>query len=208
MGAIDTAALKIVDILFEGLDDGVTLFQVLVEAVALRDELLLPRPEALLLDLDLLREALPQSLFLLFELGIVQLPWAGFAELARLHLLRPVRLVVVLLGGVDKVQHVSSDEDGAQFLEVAVLLVLNLCNTPRVLTALDGTPIVRLHVLLRTNHGEWHGSNQAAGMLETSFIILLKRRLVNLNALGFNDSAYLAYVRYTRALDVEYVLVA
>lgn len=48
-----------------------TGLEVLVQAVALGNQLLLPLPESLLLNLDLLSEALAQRLFLLLELGVV-----------------------------------------------------------------------------------------------------------------------------------------
>ena len=134
--------------------------QVLVEAVSLCDELLLPLSESLLLDLDLLREALPQGLFLFLELRVVQLPWPCLTELPGLHLLGTVGLVVLLLGRGDKIKHVSSDEDRTELLEIAVVFVLNLSDTPEVLTAFDNAAIGGLDVLLRSDHGEWHGGNQ------------------------------------------------
>ena len=111
-------------------------------AITLRDELLLPLSESLLLDLDLLGESLlRRALFLFLELGVVQLSWSSLAELAGLHLLGAVCLVVRFFGGVDEIQHVGSNQDGAELLEVAVVLVLNLCNTPRVLATLDDAPV-------------------------------------------------------------------
>nr|GFD59742.1 hypothetical protein [Tanacetum cinerariifolium] len=62
--AVD-AALHRVDLGLQTLDLGVAGFEVLVETVAFCDELLLPLPESLLLDLDLLGEALTESLLLL-----------------------------------------------------------------------------------------------------------------------------------------------
>ncbi len=148
--AADGTSLHLLELGLELLDLGVCLLEVLVEAVALGDELLLPLSEALLLDLDLLGEALAKSLLLLLELGVVQLPGAGLAELTGLHLLSTVRLVVKLLGGVDKIQHVGADEDGSELLEVAVVLVLDLGNTPGVLAALDNATVACLDVLLRS----------------------------------------------------------
>ena len=180
---------------------GVGSLQILVEAVALGDELLLPLAETLLLDLDLLGEALAQVLFLLLELGVVQLAWAGLAELAGLHLLGTVGLVVRLLGGVDEVEHVSADQDGTELLEVAVVLVLNLSNTPGVLTTLDNTAVVGLDVLLGTNHGERHGSHQAAGVGSGVLVILLDRWGVDLDALGLNDTADLEKGQLARLIQ-------
>jgi hypothetical protein len=166
--------------------------QVLVEAVALGNELLLPLSESLLFDLDLLGEALPEVLFLFLELGVVQLPGTGLAELPGLHLLGPVGFVVALLGGVDEIQHVCPDEDGAEFLEVAVFLVLHLGDTPGVLSALDNVAVARLDILLRANNGKWHGSHQAASVLGSLLVVLLDGWLVDLNSLGLDNGLNLA----------------
>ena len=86
---------------------------------------LFPLPESSFLGLDLFRKLLPQLLFLLLELGVVELLGLGFAELAGLHLCLPVVLVVEFLRRRDEVQHMCSDEQRAQLLEVTVVLVLN-----------------------------------------------------------------------------------
>lgn len=185
--AADSAALHSLELRLELLDLGVGLLEILVETVALGDELLLPLPEALLFDLDLLGEALPQSLLLLLELGVVELPGACLAELARLHLLGAVRLVVQLLGGVDEVEHVGSDQDGAELLEVAVVLILDLGNTPRVLATLDNAAVAGLDVLLRADDSEGHSSHKATGVLGGGLVVLLDRGLVDLDVLGLND---------------------
>lgn len=132
--------------------------QIFVEAVALRDKLLLPLSESLFFDLDLLGETLAEVLFLLLELGVVQLAWSSFSEFPCLHLLGTVRLVVRLLGGVDEVKHVGTDEDGSELFEVAVVLILDFGNTPGVLTTLNDLAFVVLDVFLGANDGEWHGS--------------------------------------------------
>lgn len=147
MRAVD-AALERIDFCLEALNLGVASLEILVETIALSDKLLFPLAEALLLHLDLLSEALAQSLLLFLELGVVQLPRAGLTELPGLHLPSAVCFVVVLLGSVDQVKHVGADEDGAKLLEVAVLLVLHLGNTPGVLSALDGAAVVGLDILL------------------------------------------------------------
>ena len=61
-------------------DGPVSLLEILVETVALGDEVLLPLPEASLLHLDLLGEALAKCLLLLLELGVLDLLHLGFAE--------------------------------------------------------------------------------------------------------------------------------
>ncbi len=59
--------------------------------------MLLPLSEPRFLCLDLFREAFAKTLFLLLELRIVELLHLGLAELARLHLLLAIVLVVQLL---------------------------------------------------------------------------------------------------------------
>lgn len=185
--AADGAALHLLELDLELLDLSVGLLEVLVEAVALRDELLLPLTETLLLDLDLLGETLSKCLLLFLELGVVELSGTGLAKLSRLHLLSAVGLVVQLLGGVDKVEHVSSDQDRSELLEVTVVLVLDLGNTPRVLATLDNTSIAGLDILLGTNDGEGNGVHEAAGVLSSGLVVLLDRRLVDLDVLSLND---------------------
>lgn len=183
------AALHALDLGFELLDDRVALLEVLVEAISLRDKLLLPLPEALLLDLDLLSEALAKSLFLLLELGVVQLARTCLAELAGLHLAGAVGLVVVLFGCVDEVEHVCANEDGPELLEVAVLLVLHLGDTPAVLTTLDSPAIRSRHIALAADDRERHGLDEGASVLETGVVILLERRCVDLDVLCLDNSA-------------------
>lgn len=166
-------------------------FQILVESVSLGDELLLPLSESLFLDLDLLGESLPQRFFLFLELGVVQLPRTSLAEFPSLHLLRTVGLVVLFFGGVNEIQHVGTDQDRTELLEIAVILVLDFGNTPGILTTLDNTVVTGLDVLLGSDHGERHGSHQAAGMGGGVFVVLLDGRGVNLDALGFNDGLHL-----------------
>jgi len=72
--------------------------------------MLLPLAETALLRLDLLGEALAQLLLLVLEFGVVALLDLGLAELARLHLLLPVVLVVRLLRRRDEVEHVRANE--------------------------------------------------------------------------------------------------
>jgi hypothetical protein len=188
------AALHTLDLSLELLDDRVALLEVLVETVSLRDELLLPLPEALLLHLDLLGEALAKSLFLFLELGVVQLARASLAELAGLHLACAVGFVVVLLGCVDKVKHVCANEDSPELLEVAVLLVLHLGDTPAVLTALDSPAVGSGYVALAADDGKGHGLDEGTCVLEASIIIFLKRGSVDLDVLSVNDGADLQII--------------
>lgn len=189
MRTVDTAR-DLLDFGLKLFDNGVALLQVLVESVALGNELLLPLSESLFLNLDLLRKSLAERLFLLLEFGVVQLAWTSLAKFAGLHLLCAVCLVVVLLSGVDEVEHVCTDEDSAELLEVAVLLVLYFSNTPGVLPALDGASVVGLDILLGSNDREWHGSDQAACVEKTWLVILLKWWLVDLDALSLDYSSY------------------
>jgi len=189
------AALHTLDLGLQLLDKRVAGLEVFVETVALGDELLLPGTEALLLNLDLLCETLAQSLFLLLKLGVIKLAWPGFAKLARLHLLCAVGLVVVLLCGVDQVEHVGADQYSAQLLEVAVLLVLDLGHTPGVLSTLDAATVGSSDILLGTDDGERHGSDEGLSVSEGGLVIFFKGRRVDLDALSLNDVADLWGVR-------------
>ena len=70
-----------------------------------------------------------------------------------------------------------------------MVLVLDLGNTPRVLTSLDDATVSRLNVLLGTNNRERDGSQEATCVLSSSLIVLLDRWLVDLDALGLDDSS-------------------
>jgi hypothetical protein len=125
--ATSIADLEVVELCLEGLDRAVSQFEVLVQAIALRDQLrpdasafnpsirwvtyvLFPLPEASLLGLDLLGEP-PAELFLfLLELRVVELLHLALAIFARLHLLLAVVLVVALLSSRDEVEHECADE--------------------------------------------------------------------------------------------------
>lgn len=87
--------------------------------------MLLPLPETSLLGLDLLGEALPESLFLFLKLGVIGLLNASLAKPAGLHLLQAVVLIVRVLSGANEIQHVGSDEERAELAEVAVALVFD-----------------------------------------------------------------------------------
>ena len=163
--------------------------QILIQAITFTDKLLLPLSETVLLNLDLLSEPLSEVLLLFFELGVIELSWSRLAELAGLHLLSAVGFVVRFFGGVDEIQHVSSDENGAEFLEVAVVLVLDLGDSPGVLAAFDDTAIAGLDVFLGADDSEWHSCHKGSCVLGGSLVILLNGWCVDLDALGFNDSA-------------------
>jgi hypothetical protein len=126
--------------------------------------MLLPLPKPGLLGLDLLRESLPQLLFLLFKLGIIQLLNLGLAKFASLHLLLAVVFVVRVLGRRDQIQHVGANEKGTKFAEIAVIVVFHCTkgsaagrkdesgfgtfgDTPKIFTTLDDPTIRGLDIL-------------------------------------------------------------
>ena len=85
--------------------------QVLVQAIPLSNQLLLPVSEPLLLALHLHCKSLAHVLFFFLELRIVQLSWPSLAELSSLHLLRTVSFVMHLFGCVDQIKHVSANKN-------------------------------------------------------------------------------------------------
>lgn len=179
--------------------------KVLVETIALLDELivtllaagspksggttymLLPLTEACLLSLNLLGEALAELLLFLLELGVLELARLLLAKLACLHLGLTVVLIVQFLRHRNQVKHVRADQQRAQLPEVAVVLVLDLRNTPEVLAALDNAPVGGGDVLSGSNDRERYGLLQDAGVLGTGLIIGFDGRLVNANSLGSNS---------------------
>jgi hypothetical protein len=185
--AANSTALHLLKLLLQTLDGCVCALQILVETITLANELLLPLSETVLLNLDLLGESLSERLFLLLELGVVELSGSGLTKFAGLHLLSSVGFVVRFFGGVDEIEHVSSDENGSELLEIAMVLVLDLGNSPAVLASLDDTSIGSLDILLGTDHGEWHGSHERACVLSSGLIILLNGWGVDLDTLSLND---------------------
>jgi hypothetical protein len=183
----NSTALHLLQFLFELLDRGMCALEVLVETVSLTDELLLPLSEPLFLDLDLLGESLSKCLLFLLEFRVVQLSWSCLAKFSSLHLLCSVCLVVSLFRSVDEIKHVCSDQDRSQVLEVAVVLVLDFRNTPRVLSAFHDAAVGRLDILLAADDGEGHSLHELLRVLSGSLVILLDWRLVDLDALCLDD---------------------
>ena len=109
---------------------------------------------------------------------------------------------MVLLGSVNEIKHVRADQDCAELLEVAMLFVFNLSDTPSILPALSCATIGGLDIFLRANDGERHGCDETAGVLQTGVIIFLKRWLVDLDALGLNDTSYLNKVSNPAIVDL------
>ena len=170
--------------------------------------MLLPLPKPRLLRLDLLREALTQRLFLLLELGVIKLLHLRLAELARLHLLLAVVLVVQLLRRADQIEHVRADEERAQFAEVAVVFVLDcgrenglgggeeeanrreertFGDTPEVLASLDDAAVGRLDVLGTADDRERHRISEDACVLGGSLVLRISRGLVDTDTLHFDN---------------------
>lgn len=164
-------------------------FQILIQTITFGNQFLFPLSEPVLFNLDLLGKSLPQVFFLFLEFGIVQFPQSGFPELPGLHLTSAVRLVVRLFRRMDKIQHMSADEDRSNFLKIAVILVLNLGHSPQVLSSFDDATVARLDIFLRPDDGEGHRSNQATGVLGSSFVIFLDRWLINFDSLSLDDSS-------------------
>jgi hypothetical protein len=87
--------------------------------------MLFPLPEPRFLQLDLLRKPLPQQFLLFLELGVIQLLDLCFPEFTRLHLRLAVGFVVRFFGGGDEVEHVYAEEEGSEFAEITVVLVVD-----------------------------------------------------------------------------------
>lgn len=159
------AAEKNVHFRLELLDGAVCGLKILVEPVTLGDEVLLPLAEAALLEFDLLGEFAAELLLLLFEARVVEHLDLGLAELARLHLLLPIALVVRLLRARDEVEHVRANQERPQLLEVAVVLVLHLGRAPDVVAAAYDAAVGRAHVLRAADHAERHRGHKRTRVL-------------------------------------------
>ncbi len=167
----------------------VCVLEIFVETVPLGDELLLPLSESGFLLLDLFGESLPEVLFLLLELGVVELPRAGLSELASFHLLGTVYLVVRLFGRVDEVKHVGADQDATELLEVTVIVILYLSDTPCILTTLDDTAVCGLHIFLTPDNCEWHSSLSwiSSAVNESTHPLLEENQICGRKGVGFSN---------------------
>ena len=172
------------------LDRAVCRFQVLVEAVALGNEVLLPLAEAALLELHLVGELAPERVFLLLEARVVELLHLALTELARLHLGLTVVFIVLLFGAGDQIKHVRADKQRTQLLEVTVVLVLDLRNTPGVLTATDDTAVERAHVLVAANHTERHARHERTSVLGTRLVDRVERRRKHMDVVNPDHLAH------------------
>lgn len=166
--------------------------EILIQTISFGNELLLPLTEPVFLQFDLLCEALPQHFFLLLEFRIIQLSRTCLAKFSGFHLLGAVSFVVHLFGGVDKIEHVRPDQDRSQFLEIAMFLVLHLCDAPRVLTSFEHAAVVGLHILFRSDHRKWHSFQETPGVVCSRFIVLLQWRLIDFDALRLDNSSDLS----------------
>lgn len=180
-------ALHLLKLLLQLFDSGMGGFQVFVQTISLSNQLLFPGSETLFLNLDLLCESLPESLFFLLEFRVVEFSGPGLPEFPGFHLLSAIGFVMVVFGGVDEIEHMGPDEDGPELLEVAMIFVLDFGNAPRILSALGDAAFRSLDILLTANHGKRHGSHESARMLYGRLIIVFNGRLIDLDALGFND---------------------
>ena len=162
--------LHALNLRLELLDSAVSRFEVLVETIALGNEVLLPLTEAAFLELDLVRKLAAERLFFLLEAWVFKPLDAWLAVLARLHLCLAVVFVVEVLGVGNQVEHVRSDQEGAQLFKVAVVLVFDLGHTPKIFTATDDASIVRAHVLGAADNAERHGRHERPRMLGTCLV--------------------------------------
>lgn len=178
-----------VELCLESFDSTVCLFEVLIEAVSLGNEMRLPLTEARLLELDLLCEAAAQGLLLLAVLWVVELLDLWLTELASLHLLLPVVLVVSFLCRGDQVEHMGADEEGSQLLEIAMLLVFDLGHTPQIVASLDQPSVSCLHVFCGAYDGEGHGAHERLCVLRARRVVCLDGWRVNSDTLAVDDLA-------------------
>ena len=100
----------------------------------------------------------------------------------------------------------GADEERAQFLEVAVVLILDwmeeeddklieeyeewkltFSHSPEVFATLDSPAIGSRDILSATNDGKRHGISEHTSKVSSRFVIGVNRRLVDTNSLGLND---------------------
>src|SRR5579862_9315512 len=100
---------------------------------------------------------------------------------------------MLFFGRLNEIQHVSPNQETSQFLEIAVFLVFDLCDTPEILSSLDDLAFGSLDIFITADDGKGHGSGQISSMIRSLTIILINRRRENVNALcgdDFTDSFF------------------
>lgn len=99
--------------------------------------------------------------------------------------------IMDLLGGRDEVEHVSPDEQAAQFAKIAVGVVLDFGDAPGVLASLDVSAVVRQDVLCGANHREWHGGHDVGVALGGCVVVAFDQTRVHLDVLCCNHATNL-----------------
>ena len=99
---------------------------------------------------------------------------------------------MVFFGGVDQVEHMGADQDGTQFLEIAVVFVFDLGDTPGILATLGSAAVSGLNIFFGTNDGKGHCVDEAASVVEAGVVVFFERRLVYLDILSLNGVSNLS----------------
>src|SRR5277367_817258 len=90
---------------------------------------------------------------------------------------------MLILGSLNKIQHVSPNQKTPQLLEITMLLILNFCNSPKILSAFDHLALRSLNILVTANDSKRHRSSQIPGMISSLTIILINRWSKDFNRL-------------------------
>lgn len=106
---------------------------------------------------------------------MVHIGLLGLAKLASSHLLLSVVFIMDLLGRGYQIQHVATDQEISQLLKIAMLLVLDFSDTPRVLTTENFASVWCAHSLCRSDNGEGHCRHDVSVARRHFFIVALDR---------------------------------
>lgn len=146
-----------------------------------------------------------RTLFLLLHCRVDLLEDAGVLGDTHLNeLVCSVVLVEVVVGVLLELFHVCANEHLSEFHEVAVLLVVDLDDTPRVLTTAHLTAIGVCDLIVRTNNGERDLGHYLLVLGDGLFVIkLVARTLENLDIVVLDVCQNLQIIRMLRDLTVQ-----
>lgn len=148
--------------------------------------LLLPFAESLFFLLDLLCECFSQCFFLLSVPSPERSLRFRFSKLAVCHLLLSIIFIVYFFGRRDQVEHVRAYQEVSQLLKVAMLLVFDLCDAPRIRASNDCAAIWRLYRLGGADDSKRHGCHDILVVVRHGLVLAVYRAGVHTDMLCFN----------------------
>src|SRR5436190_9500920 len=94
---------------------------------------------------------------------------------------------MLIFSSLNESQHVSPNQKTTQLLKIAMFLILNFSNSPKILSSLDNFTLWSLNILITSNNSKGHSSSQILCMISSLTIIFINGWSKNFNPLGSNN---------------------